>query len=238
MTRVLVSVRSVSEAAIAVAHGADLVDAKDPTRGALGALPVDTIRQIVATVGGVRPVSATVGDLPLDPRTIVTAVDEVAATGVDIVKIGFFAGADRHACLPPLAPLARRQPLVAVLFADQDPDLELMPRLAGAGFVGVMLDTADKARGSLTSQTSLRFLERFVTAARRQGLLAGLAGSLSLADIELLRPLAATYLGFRGALCDRSDRGGTLDPFRLDAILLSANRELIGIPATSTRSAT
>ena len=238
MARVLVSVRSASEAALAVAHGADLVDAKEPMRGALGALPLDIIREIVATVGGARPVSATVGDLPLDPRVIVAAVQQVTDTGVDIVKIGFFAGADRNACLPPLAPIARRQPLVAVLFADQDPDLELMPRIAGAGFVGVMLDTADKALGSLTTQTSLRFLASFVAEARRQGLLAGLAGSLRLADVDLLRPLGATYLGFRGALCDRGDRSGMLDPVRLDEILLAANRELIGIPVTGTRSAT
>jgi (5-formylfuran-3-yl)methyl phosphate synthase len=238
MTRVLVSVRSASEAAVAVAHGADLVDAKEPARGALGALPLDTIREIVATVGGARPVSATVGDLPLDPRVIIGAVQEVADTGVDIVKIGFFADADRNACLPPLAPIARRQPLVAVLFADQEPDLDLIPRIAGAGFVGVMLDTADKSRGSLTAQTSLRFLASFVAEARREGLLAGLAGSLRLADIETLRPLGVTYLGFRGALCDQGDRSGTLDPSRLDEILLAVNSELIGTPVTSVRSAT
>lgn len=237
MARVLVSVRSASEAALAVAHGADLVDAKEPARGALGALPLCTVREIVATVGGARPVSATVGDLPLDPRVVVAAAEEMAETGVDIVKIGFFADGDRHACLPPLAPIACRQPLVAVLFADQDPDLELMPRIAGAGFVGVMLDTADKTRGSLTAQTTPRFLARFVVEARRQGLLAGLAGSLRLADIKVLRPLGATYLGFRGALCDHGDRGGTLDPGRLDEILLAVNSELLGVPVSGSRSA-
>lgn len=237
MTRVLVSVRSAAEAAIARACGADLVDAKEPSRGALGALPLDIIREIVAAVGGTRPVSATVGDLLPEPRVIVAAVEEVAETGVDIVKVGFFAGPDRSACLPPLAPIARRQPLVAVLFADQDPDLELMPRIAGAGFVGVMLDTADKSRGSLTTQTTSRFLASFVAEARRQGLLVGLAGSLRLTDIEMLRPLGATYLGFRGALCAGGDRGATLDPLRLDEILLAVNRDLPGVPVTRTRSA-
>ncbi len=238
MIRVLVSVRSAAEAAVAVAHGADLVDAKEPAHGALGALPLDTIREIVATVGGARPVSATVGDLPPDPRVIVAAVEKVAATGVDIVKIGFLAGAERNACLPPLAPIARQQPLVAVLFADQEPDLDLIPRIAGAGFVGVMLDTVDKSHGPLTVHTSPQFLATFVAAARREGLLAGLAGSLRLADIDALRPLGATYLGFRGALCEAGDRGGALDPQRLDEILLAVNSELIGIPVTGARSAT
>jgi uncharacterized protein (UPF0264 family) len=219
-----------------VAHGADLIDAKEPARGALGALPLETIGEIVATVAGARPVSATVGDLPPDPRVIVAAVREVADTGVDIVKVGLLPGADRNACLPPLAPIARLQQLVAVLFADQDPELDLIPRIAGAGFVGVMLDTADKASGSLTTLASPQFLASFVAAARREGLLIGLAGSLHMADIAGLRPLGPTYLGFRGAVCQHSDRVGLLDPLRLDEILLAVNRELIGIHVSGARS--
>ena len=219
MTRVLASVRSASEALLALAGGADLIDAKDPSHGALGALEPQAIREIVAAVAGVRPVSATAGDLPLDPRLIVSAAERIADTGVDLVKIGFFAGAERTACLPPLELIAHRQPLVAVLFADQDPDLELIARLAGAGFAGVMLDTADKTRGSLTVQADLSLLADFVTQGRRHGLLTGLAGSLSLGDLDALLPLGADYLGFRRALCADGDRRGELEPARLHALV-------------------
>ena len=219
MTRVLASVRSASEAALALAGGADLIDAKDPSRGALGALEPQAIREIVAAVGGARPVSATAGDLPLDPRVIISAVERIAETGADLVKIGFFAGAERTACLPPLEPIAHRHPLVAVLFADQDPDLELIARLAGAGFVGVMLDTADKTRGSLTAQAAPALLSEFVIQARRHGLLAGLAGSLGPAEVAELLPLGADYLGFRSALCADGDRRGELDLSRLHALV-------------------
>ncbi len=191
----------------------------------------------MATVAGARPVSATVGDLPPDPRIIVAATEKIADTGVDIVKIGLLPGADRDACLPPLASIARRQPLVAVLFADQAPDLDLIPRIAGAGFVGVMLDTADKAGGPLTSQTSPQFLASFVATARREGLLSGLAGSLRLADIPVLRPFGATYLGFRGAVCEHSVRAGRLDPVRLDEILLAVKGELIRVSVSGACSA-
>jgi hypothetical protein len=37
-------------------------------------------------------------------------------------------------------------------------------------------------------------------------MISGLAGSLRLADIPLLLPLAADYLGFRGALCEGGER--------------------------------
>jgi uncharacterized protein (UPF0264 family) len=219
MTRLLASVRSAAEAKTAVAGGADLVDAKDPARGALGALDFDAIREIVAAVGGARPVSATVGDLPLDdPRSIVSAVERLADTGADLLKIGLFAGPGRTACLPPLEPLARRQPLVAVLFVDQDPDLELIPRIAGAGFAGVMLDTADKNGGPLTARVSLTFLGDFVRTGRHHGLLVGLAGSLGPADVPCLLPFGADYLGFRGALC-ANGRLGDLDLARLEALV-------------------
>ena len=46
------SVRDADEADLAARAGADLVDAKDPARGALGALPAATVRAIVAQVGG------------------------------------------------------------------------------------------------------------------------------------------------------------------------------------------
>jgi len=218
MTRLLASVRSAREASVAVAAGADLIDAKEPHHGALGALDPGTIREIVATVGGARPVSATVGDLPLDPRLILSALERLAGIGVDLLKIGLFAGPERTACLPPLEPIARRQPLVAVLFADQEPDLELIPRIAGAGFVGVMMDTADKSRGPLTAQASHCLLSDFVAAARRHGLLAGLAGSLRPSDIADLLPLGPDYLGFRGALCAGNDRLAEIDASRLRAL--------------------
>lgn len=218
MTRLLASVRSAAEARVAVAGGADLIDAKEPFNGALGALDPNTIREIVAAVGGVRPVSATVGDLPLDPRVILSALDRFVGTGADLLKVGLFAGPERTACLPPLEPIARRQPLVAVLFADQEPDLALIPRIAGAGFVGVMMDTANKTRGPLTLLASRSLLSEFVAAARHHGLLAGLAGSLREDDVAALLPLGPDYLGFRGALCTDNDRLGQIDASRLGAV--------------------
>ena len=49
MTLMLASVLSVEEAETALAHGADIIDCKDPHRGALGALPLARITEIVAS---------------------------------------------------------------------------------------------------------------------------------------------------------------------------------------------
>src|SRR5256886_15471281 len=60
--RLLVSVRGPVEARAALAGGADVIDAKDPARGALGAVSAERLAAIRRTGGAVRPVSAALGD--------------------------------------------------------------------------------------------------------------------------------------------------------------------------------
>jgi (5-formylfuran-3-yl)methyl phosphate synthase len=221
MTRLLASVRTSGEALSALAGGADIIDLKEPAQGALGRLPDATIAAIRHAVAGRRPLSATIGDLPLAPAPVLAAVRAMAATGVDIVKLGIFAG-DAAATLTALGAAARDGiRLVAVLFADRAPDLGLVARCAEAGFYGVMLDTADKSAGPLARHLSVTILARFVASARRHGLLAGLAGSLTVADVPLLLPLRPDYLGFRSALTV----GGRSAP--LDAAAVARLRALL-----------
>src|SRR5258708_37352772 len=92
MTSLLASVRTEEEARLALVGGADIIDLKEPALGALGRLDDDTIRACLGAVAGLRPVSATIGDMPLDPGAIVAAARAMAALGVDIVKIGLFEG--------------------------------------------------------------------------------------------------------------------------------------------------
>lgn len=218
MTRLLASVTDCEEAQIALAGGADIIDVKDPTRGALGALPIDGIRVVVERVAGRRPVSATIGDLPSDPLLLSDAIRATAATGVDYVKVGFFTTENLGDCLQEIARLTGDSAVVAVLFADRSPPLEALAGFADAGFAGVMLDTADKTRGGLTTHLSSHELHRFVDRASALGLLSGLAGALRLDDLPALLPLAPDYLGFRGALCAQFMRQNGIDPGRLSAV--------------------
>lgn len=218
MTGLLASVRSAAEAAVAVAGGADIIDAKEPSAGALGRVEPTVLRAIVREIAGRRPVSATIGDLTLSPATVLAAVESTAKDGADIVKIGVFPGAVAETWLA-LRPLARQGlRLVAVMFADRAPDLaELPARCIEAGFYGVMLDTADKAAGPLTDHLNSRELADFVRRARGFGLVTGLAGSLRRDDIPTLAPLGADYLGFRSALTV-SGRSSGLDAAALRAV--------------------
>jgi (5-formylfuran-3-yl)methyl phosphate synthase len=233
MTRMLASVATLEEVEQALSSGADLIDLKDPAQGALGAWPIGAIAAAVRLVGGRRPVSATIGDLPMRSMLVAEAAERTASTGVDIVKVGFFAGGDARLCICELGRLTvGGVKLVAVLFADQDPDLNLVPALAAAGFHGVMLDTADKRAGGLRDHLDHDELRGFVALARDAGLLTGLAGSLRLHDVAPLAALGPDYLGFRGALCRSDERTAGLDPTAFQAI-----REALSRRATAAAGA-
>lgn len=211
MTRMLASVRDAEEAEVALSGQADIIDLKDPSAGALGAVAPATIRAAVAFVAGRRPVSAVSGDLPMEPVPVRERVEEIAATGVDYVKVGFFPSADAAACAAALAPLAARVKLVAVLFADLEADFGLLPVLAGHGFHGVMVDTARKGGGRLLDHMGVPRIAAFVAEAKAHRLLVGLAGSLEAPDVPRLLPFAPDFLGFRGALCASPGRTGAID---------------------------
>lgn len=211
MTSFLASVANIHETEIALANDVDIIDLKDPRNGALGAVDISVLKQAVLYIAGRRRISTTIGDLPVQPQVVHRAVSERFEAGTDYVKIGLFPGGDLTRTLLALnREINAGHAIVAVLFADLDPQLSLLPMLADSGFAGVMLDTATKQSGGLSDHVSLVFLSDFVRRSRGLGLFCGLAGSLRQEDVPRLLPLNPDYLGFRGALC-REGRTSKID---------------------------
>lgn len=232
MTGMLASVNSLKEAQLVLPTGVDILDLKNPEKGALGALPLKTVKSIVQEVNGKTLVSATIGDLPMKPEIIANAVNLMASTGVDYIKIGFFPDGDWQGCLDKLAGLNfKALKLIAVLFADTQPDLDFIPKLKSAGFTGVMLDTMDKNKGRLTQLMNAPAIQKFSRSVKEAEMLCGLAGSLRLSDIPLLMPYKANYLGFRGALCLEQNRTLALDEKAIKKI----RQTLLGYTANGQR---
>ena len=213
MTGMLASVADLDEAIQVAGAGVDIIDLKAPAAGALGALELSDVKKIKRRLGPGHVVSATIGDLPMDPDHITKATAEMQTTEVDYIKIGFFPDGDWLASIQSLARVADNgAKLIAVLFGDNEFDLQWIERMATAGFSGVMLDTMNKSRGALPQICSPIKLKNFVDAANRHRLLVGLAGSLRINDIPMLLDLRPDYLGFRGALCKQHRRTDQLDP--------------------------
>lgn len=219
MTQLLISVTSVDEARLALENGADIIDLKDPSAGALGALPLVKIQAVVDYVNGVKPVSATIGDLPLQPDLILQQVTQLVNAKVDIIKIGFFETDDYQPCLDALLALTQKGiKLIAVLFAEHAYPAELVVAIKRAGFIGIMLDTANKNGLTLLDHYSEAQRKSFSESILSLDLTFGLAGSLRLEHVAIVKEMHPTYMGFRGGVCADNQRKLSLDADKIKVI--------------------
>ncbi|MEO1281807.1 MAG: (5-formylfuran-3-yl)methyl phosphate synthase [Pseudomonadota bacterium] len=217
----LASVRSTDEAALALSCGADLIDCKDPSRGALGALEPKVIAAVRDVVDRRVLVSATIGDCSPVASEVIAAMEPVAATGVEIVKVGFQPGVDVPFVIQQVGgsgALQTGQGLVAVFFADLGFELDWVDQCAKAGFSGVMIDTAGKRAGGIGAHFSEVEAQVFIGRAHACGVVAGLAGGLDLDAAVRMKGWGADILGFRGGLCCQSNRQLGLDAGAIKAL--------------------
>lgn len=216
--RLLVSVRNAEEARAALAGGAEIIDAKEPTQGALGPVRIDVLREIVAAVGGMRPVSAALGDSG-DADSLASAAREAAEAGAMFVKVGFAdireIGAVRErlarvmdGALLPGSPCA----VVAVAYADWDEvggaaPSTVLAAAASEGAMGVLVDTVRKDGAGLFRCLGRAALGSLVREARSRSLLVALAGRITVDDLAFAYEAGAEIAGVRGAACDDGREG-------------------------------
>ena len=219
MTQLLVSVTSIAEAQIALENGVDIIDLKDPAKGALGALPLNQIEAIVNFIDERKLLSATIGDLPMQPQLIFDSVGKLTNIKVDFIKIGFFPTDDYQATLDSLKNItAKGVKLVAVIFAEYKYSETLIRSIQQAGFNGVMLDTAQKDGNTFMYYHSAVNCKKFAKKVLDFGMSFGLAGSLRLQHVVAAKKLNPTYIGFRGGVCDENKREFSLNSDKIRAI--------------------
>ena len=235
MTGLLVSVRDAREARLALAGGVDLIDIKEPSRGALGEADPAIWRDVRDATAGAVPLSAALGEM----LAAVPSAHLAELAGFQFAKWGL-ARCRRDPDWP--ARWAQRLQWlpsavipVAVVYADwqtaEAPPPEQVIEQAAALHCGVMLfDTFDKARGSLLDYLPLPELTRWTSQARRAGLRVVLGGRLDPLTIPRVLPLAPDYVAVRGAAC-RQDRTGSLDVARVRAL-----RALLGAAQPTARA--
>jgi uncharacterized protein (UPF0264 family) len=124
---------------------------------------------------------------------------------------------------------------VAVIYADWQtaqapPPEEVLAAASAAGVDTLLIDTFDKAHGDLLAHRNLQHLAALAAAARTRRMQLVLAGSLTLATIKQVLPLAPDYVAVRGAAC-RGDRRGTIDVARVSLLA-----ETVHVPLVAQRS--
>jgi uncharacterized protein (UPF0264 family) len=226
--RLLVSVRDAEEAGVALSAGVDVIDVKEPARGALGRADDDTLGQIAEAVRGRTLLSFAAGEA-------IDSADD-AALGGDFVR-GDHAGYSLFKYGP--AGLGRRDDWREILIrvwrstkgaaspiavayvdyaaADAPAPEEIVQLAIDRGCAGILFDTYGKApRLGLTALFETR-LRSCIARAREAGLLVALAGSLGADDVADVRRFGADLFAVRGAACT-GGRAGRIDGARIAAL--------------------
>jgi uncharacterized protein (UPF0264 family) len=245
--RLLVSVATGAEALAALAGGADVIDAKNPLAGALGAVSEAALREIHIAVAGRRPVTAALGDAD-DEAAIECAARTFIEAGSALVKVGYggIGSAERAAMLTAAAIRGARTAsitshetsggVVAVAYADANRVGSLAPTAvvavaARAGTTGVLLDTADKDGPGLRGLIAPHALAAWVAEAHAAGLLVALAGKLTADDLLFVRDAGADIAGVRGAACE----GGRNGRVSADRVRMLQAALCVGMPVRGVR---
>lgn len=218
MTQLLISVKNLQEARLALAAGVDVIDLKDPSVGALGALDLVVTKEIVHLVNHQTQLSATVGEQHASIDALLADIKLRAETGVDFVKIAvsdLFYQAHFFDAISQLT--AANIKIVAVFFADRAINSSLLPLLKSAGFYGAMLDTQNKQQNLLQVQHKNQ-LKLFTQQCHQHRLKSGLAGSLQPQHIDFLMEINPTYIGFRGGVCQNGQRTTTISQSKLHEV--------------------
>jgi uncharacterized protein (UPF0264 family) len=210
--KLLVSVRSATEAEAALAGGAALIDVKEPRHGSLGFAGARTIAAVVRGVGGRCPVSAALGELAENHR-ISHASLAFAKWGLAGCRVRpHWPDELRHAAslLPPGC-----RP-VAVAYADtaraQAPALpEVCAFACSQGWGAFLIDTWRKDGTTLLDWLSVEELRELRARCRAAELPMALAGSLGVEEIGSLRALRPDWFAVRGAACSGGQRTGAID---------------------------
>jgi uncharacterized protein (UPF0264 family) len=223
----LASAADPDEARMALLAGADIVDLKDPARGALGACDPAVLALAASARRRHAPdqaLSAALG--PARAPEAVTLAAVAGRLGFEYLKTGLDGAPDTRAAaafLLPVGGAARRAApgvrLIAAGYADAQAVGSLEPAdlpaaAAAAGFDGCLLDTAVKDGRSVIDHLGHAGIAAFVRACRARRLLAAVAGSIGVADLTRVVAAGPDVIGARGALCD-GGRRGRLDPGRV-----------------------
>lgn len=247
--RLLVSVRSAAEIDPALAGGAEIIDAKEPSRGALGAVGPLALREITAGLRPDVPLSVALGDpgsVAAVERAIALVDNAVEGRCGTFVKLGFAGTGDpakARQCLDAAMRLAEstagRLRIVAVAYADHAaaaaPDRSVVMRMAiAAGACGILIDTYRKDGRDLFTHVGAPDLCDWIGEAAQAGLFAALAGSLSAAGVRQAVALPAQIVGVRGAAC-AGGREGQIDVTRVRGLRAALDSYLGPPPPSAIR---
>jgi uncharacterized protein (UPF0264 family) len=216
--KLLISTMNETEAAQAIAGGADIIDVKNPQEGALGANYPWVIKRIREITPKNIEVSCTLGEVGNLPGSISLAALGAASCGVDYIKVGLYGIKTPKDAVFLLRYAIRaakeynpKIKVTVVGYADSEKigtiNPLFIPEIAHKAKADIaMIDTFVKDGKNLFDHLMVEQLQEFLSSAHNFSLEAALAGSLRKQDLPGVYGLGADIVGVRGGSCTNSDR--------------------------------
>lgn len=220
-TGLLVSVRSADEVEAALAGGADLIDVKEPSRGALGMAEAEVVAAVVQQVKKRVPVSAALGEW--GPNALTEAHWHLELK-LDYIKWGLAGYTPSPGWGEDLLDTRRELPagieMVAVAYADWEkaksvPPTELVRFVKRFRFRAFLLDTYTKDGKSLLDFIKPAEVAELVESVQKIGIKAAVGGSLKPEQLKQLKGLAPDFYAVRASACAGGKRDGVIDASRV-----------------------
>ena len=219
MTKILASVKNVSEAEILSKLDFDIIDIKNVNDGALGYVGDISIERITKLISN-HKISVTAGNdsSPLTKKQL-SRVKFLDQLGIHYIKIGIFDTnllQDHCHFLESIKGFALKS--VGVIFADLINNNEEIEKILELGYDGLMIDTATKNHQSTLDILPADTLKFFIDSCKESGKFCGISGSLTSMRFENVLALQPNFIGLRGALCSNSEREN-IDPKKCQNII-------------------
>lgn len=234
MARVLISVRNVDEAKIALNAGVDLIDLKDPDKAAMGMIDLSLVSQIQKALPSDLRLSMACGEL-CDMPTL----PEFFPRGISFYKFGLSDCKSSGNWVKNLLGLKEQVRslnnsafIVPVLYGDYLNAKSLNPfmileLLCDHSFHAIMIDTWLKDGSSVLDWVSIDELLKIQNMCKAKNIKFALAGSLNLSRTTRLfqEGVIPAWFGYRGAACTGQSRNQAID-FDLTSDLVAGVKRL------------
>lgn len=220
-TGLLISVHSADEVEAALAGGADLIDVKEPSRGALGMAEAEVVAAVIQKVKKRVPVSAALGEW--GPNALTEAHWHLELK-LDYVKWGLAGYTPTPGWGEDLLDTRRELPagmeMVAVAYADWEkaksvPPIELVRFAKRFRFRAFLLDTWTKDGKTLLDFIKPAEVAELVESVQRVGMRAAIGGSLKPEHLKQLKGIAPDWYAVRASACAAGKRDGVIDTARV-----------------------
>ncbi len=223
---ILISFRSIDEVSEECLKYVDILDLKDPEKGAIGAWKIDNLKKIISNFGNKIKISATLGDEE-EVYKILNKLEIFDSLRLDYIKFGIFTNDIKQLklLLNSIKKNNFQTELVPVIFVENEFLRnflhENIEQFKMFGYNFLLLDTYSKDAGNIFEICSQDYLRTLLKQSSLNSLNIGLAGKLNFSNIPQLVKLQPKIVGFRSAVCLDENRKKELSVTKLKKLYYS-----------------